>query len=125
MASITFGGVWLAPESAPATGVYSESADVSVSSAKAADPRWYAGGRRRIITGPGTEASVNIQYRVVSRTFRETVEAWEGLLCCYRDGRGRLHWGVFASLGVDEIPSAGEYCNLSLSFTEITHSIVA
>jgi hypothetical protein len=123
MASITFSGVWLNAGDDLSNSLYLDTA-VSVSGDKArrGETRTYAGGRIRLITRPGTAASVDVTSDYTTRTSRDWLESVVGELILYRDGRGRKLWGTILAVHATEVRGAAELVNLSFTVNEITHS---
>ncbi len=123
MASVMLSGVYLAPVSDLAD-VLVLNAAVSLAGASGVrgEIRTYAGGVTRLITRAGSVKTATVEVKRASRTTREQLAEWAGVLLLLRDGRGRCIYGSF--LSVDEGENAGlPVCDLSLTFTEITTSV--
>jgi hypothetical protein len=120
MTSISLTGVWLSPVSDP-TDVLTLNRGVSVSDSAGVrgDFRPYAGGRVRLISRAGSVKSVQVSVMHADRTTREALDALTGVPLMLRDGRGRLVFGSYLSLEVEEQQGL-PYCDLSFTLTEIT-----
>ena len=123
MASVTLYGVWLAPVSdLTDTLVLNGGTTAAGTVGVQGDFRRYAGGRVRLIRQAGQDESVAVSVSHVSRTTREQLNAWAGETLLLRDGRGRLVFGTYLAVDATENPGL-PYCDLSLTFTEITTTI--
>lgn len=123
MATIEFGGVYLNLASDLSQSLYFDSVSVSASNSRSGTVRSYAGGRLRSFTRSSAPRSVTLNLGYVSMADRETLESWVGDLIQYRDGRGRLFYGVYFDLNATEVRGSHGRSNISLTINEVTHDI--
>ena len=120
MASVTLSGVFLNEADDLDDYLSFDSAiSVDASDSEEGELRDYAGGRRRYIGTDNNFASVNLQFSYVSKASREKLETWPGVTLLYRDGRGRMFYGVFTTLRASEVRGPGDYSNISLTISEV------
>lgn len=86
--------------------------------------RVYAGGRERLTTRAGAPQALNVSLPAVDRTTIAWLEDHKGALVMVRDPRGRLVWGAYFDLDVDEKPG-GVLPDVSFSLRSVTHSVAA
>jgi hypothetical protein len=124
MASITIAGVFL-NEADDLDDYLSFDSYISVdaSETEEGELRDYAGGRRRYIGTDNNFASVSLQLPLVSKASREKLETWPGVTLLYRDGRGRMFYGVFSTMRASELRGPGDYSSVSLTLSEISRDI--
>jgi hypothetical protein len=84
--------------------------------------RSYAGGRRRIITGPTRGGTIAVTLRDVDGVELDQLDAWTGELLMYRDQSGRLEFGTYFTMQVSEYKDQSGY-DVAISFETVTHSI--
>jgi len=65
--------------------------------------RTYAGGRRRIISGPATDRSSALTLHRVSYADVETLRRFRGQCLLLRDGQGWRRWGSFLDLSIQSV----------------------
>jgi hypothetical protein len=123
MATIEFGGVYINLASDLSQSVYIDSVAVSATNARTGTVRAYAGGRLRAFTRSSEPKSVNLSLSYVSMADRETLESWVGELVHYRDGRGRLLYGVYLDMNAQEIRGAHGRSDIALTINAVSHDI--
>ena len=123
MAEVALQGLYLAPLSDYTEQiVLNAGVTLSESGGPRGEVRIYAGGRLRRVTRAGRPKSTPVRIAYTDRATRETLESWEGVTLMLRDGRGRLIFGSFLPLAVEEVPGL-PYCHLSFTFDALTHSV--
>lgn len=84
--------------------------------------RAYATGRLRIISRPAQRSGYRVNLRDVTDAQVETLKEWAGQLLLYRDPRGRMIFGSFFTLTIDEY-KAVDGNDVSLTFQQVTHTV--
>lgn len=119
MTTLTLTELWVAPVSDLSDTV---TVDVRTESETYETPstiRRYAGGRDRIISTPGETVTVPFTALNVDRDDWLALRALVGVLCLFREPRGRAIYGMIASVSGDEW-RARETTLGSVSFTVIS-----
>lgn len=123
MASVTLEDAWFHLASDLATSTTAALTGASESAARPVEVRRYANGRLRQVTRPGVQQTLTVGLELVSRTTIDLLRSWIGLLIVYRDPLGRLVYGVFGDLSVEEVSGAdGTYANAALTIQQVSDS---
>jgi len=84
--------------------------------------RFYAGGRRRVITSASRSNTFPLTLQLLSDADFRLLESWAGRVLLLRDGAGRRVWGAFFGLDVEDFWDVdGTLHNASLTFSELTY----
>lgn len=122
MASIELTGIWLALLSDLETQLHFTQVSIKPSKTVSGSFGAYANGVVRFIRGSGKITTLDVEIKGVTRTERETLEAWEGEEILFRDSRGRILVGAFANLDTPERQGSTGLCDASFTFGAVTHS---
>lgn len=91
---------------------------------KQAVARRYANGRVRMIASAGTFARLDLRLEQVELPDVATLRSWVGTELLLREPRGRVMFGFYDSIRVEEVAAVG-LAQVSLTFQEITGTIEA
>lgn len=83
--------------------------------------RTYAGGRRRLITGPARPSAYDVSFVRLPSAKLQTLRDWRATLLLLRDYQGRAIWGSYRTLQVVDWRGEGSH-DVSFEFTQVTHS---
>lgn len=81
----------------------------------------YAGGRERLHRRPGAPRVLNVSMPAVSRAVIDWLEEHADTLVMLRDPRGRLVWGAYGDVSVDEEPGP-VLPPVSFTLRSVTHN---
>jgi len=123
MAAVDFDEAYIHDGTALAT--YFRQAPIEISSApsRRVDIQTYAGGRTRAVAGDAQPKQVTVTWNNVSVANREVLEGLRGDLILYRDGSGRMFYGIYESVDADDVIKPADTCRVTISISEVTHDI--
>ena len=124
MTTLVLTHVAIAPASDPSNILFLAQYSEGQTTAVPAEVRRYAGGRDRVITGPGSTTSITMAFRYMTRADLTSLEALIGQLVIVRDQRGRRIWGVIAGVTASEWLAADRLEDVSVTHTSSTYSEV-
>lgn len=90
-------------------------------SEKEGEVRAYAGGRRRAVSRVGDLRTFKIDIGRATRADVDQLREWTGTTVLVRDPRGRLVWGVYWAVEIEEWRSA-DVADVTLQVKEVTYS---
>lgn len=121
MPAVILTTLWASPVSDPSNSYALPLSSLSWTTTKTGDVRSYGGGRRRLITRKGRFRSAEVAFDYCDRATVELLEAWTGILLCFRDPMGRKIFGFYLDVTSDEF-DGDDGASVSFSITEVTHS---
>jgi hypothetical protein len=124
MASIDFDYVYIHDGTTLSTFFYQTPASIKSAVIHEGSIQTCAGGRTRAITGDAEPEEVTVAFNYVTIANRVILEGLAGDLVLYRDGSGRMFYGTYFDVDATDNIAPADTCNLSLTITEVTHSIV-
>lgn len=107
------------------TSVQVSKVDRSEHDNKAGSVRIYAGGRRRIITGPGVDRSSALTLNRVTAAELKTLLGWRGRTLLLRDFQDWRRFGTFLDLqwtSVFQGPTASPLFTVALTWSDSDYS---
>lgn len=84
--------------------------------------RRYAGGRRRVVTQPGTTRTVQVEYRAISRSDFDSLRDLAGEAVLFRDQRQRRVYGILSDIEANELRPYDLLETIRFTITEISHT---
>lgn len=125
MSTVNLGAVWLNKASNLTDSQrFDNVTGLQAIKANDGDVRALANGRLRMVTTTTLQRQYALTLELATRTQIDWLEAHVGELLCARDDRGRKVYGTYFEVSVDEVIERSDYGNVSLRFTEVTHSEV-
>ena len=120
---VAFADAWLTDVSAPSVSLTASFPARSSDSTLDGAVRFYAGGRRRVITTARSTRTFPLILQWLDDSQVATLDLWRGRVLLLRDVSGRRVFGTFLSMAVEDIfQPAGTRHFVTLTFTEITYS---
>ena len=123
MVTVELDELWLHDADNHADFVRSRSTTMDVSEARVGEVRTYAGGRRRLITEPSTSRTATVTAANIDRTVADQIVDRRGTVQLVRDGRGRVLFGSFLEVSLEETPGRKDLVSVSLTIHEVTDTI--
>ena len=123
MASVTLDSIWMHDADDYSDFVQARAGSINVVSGSDGEVRTYAGGRQRLIRGPAQPRTLTVTLPNIERDVLDDVESRRGTVQMIRDGRGRVVFGTFFDLQLDETPGLRGRASASFTFREVTRSI--
>ena len=123
MASVTLDSIWMHDADDHTDFVRARAGSINVVSGADGQVRTYAGGRQRLIRGPAQPRTMSVTMSNIERDAVNDIEQRRGTVQMLRDGRGRVVFGAFFDLQVDETPGLRGRASASFTFQEVTASI--
>lgn len=119
---VTFTNIWIT-DVASSVSVVGASPTRDVSAALTGEIRFYAGGRRRIITTPADTVTYPLALEWVSDTDTAQLVAWRGRVLLLRDTLGRRVFGTYFQVNQSDVTRGAEFWhNVTLSFSQIDYN---
>ena len=120
--TVLFEDAWLTDVANPSVSVHASFPERGSNPAIAGEVRFYAGGRRRVITSANRSATFPLTLQLLSDADLDLLDSWAGRVLLLRDGAGRRVWGTFLALDVEDFwDPEGTLHNVGLTFTELTY----
>lgn len=119
---VTLNQIWLHDASNPADFLRFYTIDRSDKRDRSGSVRVYAGGRRRVVTTPARAQNIGVTLRMVTTAEVDQLEEWAGTVLMYRDHIGRLAFGTFFELDVDDYKDRLHH-DVTFDFVTSTFSI--
>ena len=123
MVTVTLNELWLHDADDHADHVRVPYASMDVSEARQGEVRTYAGGRRRLITGPAKPRTASVTAQNIDRAIADEIVSRRGSVQMVRDGRGRVLFGTFFEVSLDETPGRKEMVSVGFTVHEVTRSV--
>ena len=82
--------------------------------------RVYAGGRRRLVTRPGSTRTISVNALDLDRATKDLLVEWAGRLLLYRDLHGRRMYCTYTAPAVTDPVGRFEAYSVALVMTELT-----
>jgi hypothetical protein len=101
-------------------GQYSE----SVANGARTEVRTYAGGRRRVVTRPGSTLELSVAYPLVTRANYQALLDLLGVIVCFRDNRQRQVFGVISEIVGNELLAFDRVEDVRFTIVEVDYSEV-
>lgn len=122
MATVTLDRVYLHLASSLATYLTFFTAGRSDQRSVQGGVRRYANGRLRSVVRTGTMQQLPLTLLKVTDANLVTLDSWQGTLLLLRDVRGRVLFGSYYSLNVDDYEDRSGY-SVSLTFQQVTSTV--
>ena len=120
--TVTFQDAWLTDVANPTISVHASYPERGSSPATAGEVRFYAGGRRLVITSANRSLTFPLTLQLLSDGDLDLLELWAGRVLLLRDGAGRRVFGTYLSLDVEDFWDAeGTLHNAGIVFTEVSY----
>lgn len=120
---LTIEDVWLTDVADPSVSVRAASPERSSEVELDGEVRFYAGGRRRVITSARDTAKYPLTLQWLTDAQVATLTGWRGRVLLLRDAFGRRVFGSYLALDVKDVyVDGGRASIVSLTFTELTYS---
>jgi len=118
---VVFEDAWLTDVTTPAVSVHASFPERGSNPDLEGAVRFYAGGRRRVITSASRSNTFGLTLQLLSDVDLVLLESWAGRVLLLRDGEGRRVFGTFLSLDVEDFwDPDGTLHSASLTFVETT-----
>jgi hypothetical protein len=120
---VAFADAWLTGVSNPSVSVRAWFPERKSTSLLDGEIRFYAGGRRRIITSARSTHRFPLTLQLLDDPQLALLESWRGQVLLLRDKAGRRVFGTFLTFDVEDwwMPEGLRHI-VTLTFTEVTYS---
>ena len=120
---LTFTEAWLTDVANPTVSVHASFPDRASTDALDGAVRFYAGGRRRVITTPRETHTFPLTLQLVTDADVALLTSWRGRVLLLRDGAGRRVFVTFLSLALEDFNvTGGTLHHATMVLTELTFS---
>jgi hypothetical protein len=117
---VEFSDAWLCDVANPAVTVHASFPERGSKSDLDGAVRFYAGGRRRVITTANRSATFPLTLQLLTDADLTLLESWAGRVLLLRDGASRREWVTFLSCEVEDLwDPEGTLHNVSLALSRI------
>jgi hypothetical protein len=116
-----FPNLWIT-DVATLVSVSAATPERTASAALGGSVRFYAGGRRRVITTPADAVTYPLTMQWVSDPDTDQLIAWRGRVLLLRDTLGRRVFGTYLQVDQADVSRGAEFWhNVTLTFTELDY----
>ena len=120
---VAFDDVWLTDVADPTVSVQASSPEREETAHLDGEVRFYAGGRRRVITSMSDARTYPLTLQWLTPADVDQLRSWRGRVLLLRDSLGRRVFGTFLAVEVaDRYIVGGWRSVVTLTFTELSYT---
>ena len=121
---VTIADTWLTDVANPSVSVHARGPGRTLTSSTSGEVRFYAGGRRRVITTRNRSRSFDLDLRWLSAADVALLDSWQGRVLLLRDGLGFRTFGTFLEMSQQTVmyQTRGVSNFVTMTFTALTYS---